>query len=433
MQRFHPPPTPTLAGACSILRRQPLLIAAFCTVLLVGVHWSAAARSEAVQAAVAFKHLQPITIAAAMALSAMAALLSGAEWQRLIVQLGYPCTFRRALTTYLSAGLGGYLLNGVGPVVGCAASLQAHGVTARRATLLTVIANVLGFCGVLVWAPVGLLVLSRSTSARVLPILGAHGLAIGAVTLLALATGMLLLLYALARATRTHNRLARLVLGPVPDEEHQAARPLRCRHLLSLLPWTAGSSAVGACALYVFLGAMHHGPAPTFAAVIGSAALASTLGSLACFTPEGLGVSEGALVILLVHTTPASSADCISAALAMRMLDPLTKLSLLAGLALSTSPSAAFPRAASRRFARYAEQRPWRRRLAPALVQTAAQVVPWPIAADPVPRTAHARTYIGRRAGEHVPDRRTEAAALFFELEDHDSDLLTEGVLSLSF
>ena len=179
-------------------------------------------------------------------MSTTAALLSGVAWQRLIVRLGYPCTFRTGLATYLSAGLGGYLMNSVGPVVGCAASLQAHGVSARRATLLTIIANMLGFCGVLVWAPIGLLVLSRSAGSRTLPILGSGGPVVGAVALLALATGMLLLLYALARASRTHNRLARLLLGPAPDEELRAASPLRCRHLLTLLPWTAASWIVGA-------------------------------------------------------------------------------------------------------------------------------------------------------------------------------------------
>jgi hypothetical protein len=433
MQRFHFSAVPTIAGIRFILRRQPFLIAAFCTTIVVGARWSAQARSEAVQAATAFRHLQPSTIAAALVLSTLAALLSGVAWQRLIVRLGYPCTFRTGLTTYLSAGLGGYLMNGIGPVVGCAASLQAHGVSTRRATLLTIIANVLGFCGVLVWAPIGLLVLSRSAGGRTLPMLGSREPVAGAVALLALATGMLLLLYALARASRTHNRLARLLLGPAPDKEHRAASPLRCRHLLALLPWTSASWVVGACALYVFLSAMHHGTAPALAAVIGSAALASTLGSLACFAPEGIGVSDSALVILLVHTTSVSAADCISAALAMRTLDPLTKLSLLSGQALARSTRSASPRAALRRLARSVEQLPWRRGPAPVFAPTTVYLLPAPAAAEPLRHVALAQSRGVPRAEHWARDRRGEAAALFIELEDHESDLLAEGAPSLLF
>jgi hypothetical protein len=75
-------------------------------------------------------------------------------------------------------------------------------------------------------------------------------------------------------------------------------------------------------------------------AVVGSAALASTLGSLAFFVPEGLGVSDSTLVILLTHATGLPPTTCVAAALAVRTLDPITKLSLLGGLALFARPSA---------------------------------------------------------------------------------------------
>jgi cell division septation protein DedD len=413
MQQIHLRSIPTLAGIGFILRRQPLLLAACGATIVVGMHWGSAARGEAVQAAAALKHLEPSTILAALALSILAALLSGAEWQRLIVQFGYSCTYRTGLRTYLSAGLGGYLLNGIGPAVGCAASLQAHGVTARRAALLTIIANILGLCGVLVWAPIGILILARSADIPALPILGTHDLLAGAAALLALAVALIVLLYVLARATRTQNRVARFLLGPAPDGERREAGILHCRRLLALLPWTAASWVVGACALYVFLGAMHHGGAPSAIAVIGSAALASTLGSLACFAPEGLGVSEGVLVVMLVHVTTIPAADCISAALAMRTLDPLAKLSLLGAMALSGNVRNMARRAAARR-------------PVPAVISrgTLAFVTPAATVAAPSLLLPASRPNPLPLLPRRLRDRRDEAAALFIELEDHENNLL---------
>ena len=50
--------------------------------------------------------------------------------------------------------------------------LKRHGICATRAVLLTVIGNALGFSGVLIWAPVGLLLLSQTGMDRTLPLLG---------------------------------------------------------------------------------------------------------------------------------------------------------------------------------------------------------------------------------------------------------------------
>ena len=57
-------------------------------------------------------------------------------------------------------------------------------------------------------------------------------------------------------------------------------------------------------------------------------------GSLAFFAPEGVGVKDGALVALLAHATGLPMTTCMAAALAVRALDPVTKLSLLGVLAL---------------------------------------------------------------------------------------------------
>jgi uncharacterized membrane protein YbhN (UPF0104 family) len=274
-------------------------------------------------------------------LSTLGALLSGVEWWRLLARLGYRVRFRVALAAYVSAGLGGYLVNAVGPALGCAASLRRHGVSAGRATLLTLIANALGLCGVLVWVPVGLLLLSRTGMDRALPIVGTRGSAVAALVLGAMAVVMILVLGALASAAGSRNRLARRVLGRVPVAEDERPLSLRGRHLLALVPWSAGSWVAGALSLYVVLAAMSPGHTLSVVAVVGSAVLAATIGSLAFFVPEGMGVSDAALVALLVHATGLPATTCVAAAVAVRAVDPLTKVGLLIMLLLAGNQVAA--------------------------------------------------------------------------------------------
>jgi hypothetical protein len=281
--------------------------------------------------------LRPEAVTAALALSIIAAVFSGVVWWRLIGHLGYRVPFRVALMAYVSAGLGGYVVNAAGPVVGCAMSLRKHGVSPGRAVLLTLVANVLGFCGVLVWAPIGLLLLSRTGMDRALPILGRHGPTAAALLLGGMAVAMVLVLRALAGAPGLSNRLVCRLLKHSPGDGAHAST-LRFRQLAALLPWSAGSWLAGTLPLYVFLMAMHPGGDFTLGDVIGSAVLAAALGSLAFFVPEGMGVSDGALVALLTHATGLPVATCAAAAIALRALDPLTKLSIFFGLALTAHP-----------------------------------------------------------------------------------------------
>jgi uncharacterized membrane protein YbhN (UPF0104 family) len=284
--------------------------------------------------------LRPETIAVSMAGSITAALLSGVIWWRLIARFGHAVPFRTALFAYVSAGLGGYVVNAAGPVLGCAMSLRRHGVCPTRAVLLTLIANALGFCGVLVWAPVGLLLLSRTGMDRALPLLGRHGPTVAALLLGGISVVMLVVLRALVGAPGMGNRLIRRLLRRLPNTSAHTQTP-RYRHVLGLIPWSAGSWLAGALPLYVLLRAMHPAGDFTLGDVIGSAALATALGSLAFFVPEGMGVSDGALVALLTHATGLPVSTCAAAAIALRALDPLTKLSLFFGLALTAHPLAA--------------------------------------------------------------------------------------------
>ena len=74
---------------------------------------------------------------------------------------------------------------------------------------------------------------------------------------------------------------------------------------------------------------MRHGATLPLGSVVGAAVVAAALGSLAFFAPEGVGVKDGVLVALLTHAAGLSLATGMAAALAVRALDPLTKLGLL--------------------------------------------------------------------------------------------------------
>lgn len=233
-------------------------------------------------------------------------------------------------------------MNVAGPAVGSALSLRRHGVGPGRAVLVTLIANALGFLGILVWVPLGLLLLSGAGIDTTLPLLGRFGPPAVEAAVAALVVAMLVVLRILASAAGSGHRMARFLLGRRDDGEQCAFSAPRYRQLLAIVPYNAAGWVMGALALYVVLEAMSPGAAISLDAVVGAAVLAATLGSLAFFAPEGVGVKDGALVALLTHATGLPPPTCVAAALAMRALDPVTKLGLLC--ALGAAPTAAHVR-----------------------------------------------------------------------------------------
>jgi Lysylphosphatidylglycerol synthase TM region len=322
-------------------RMQRAAVIGAMAVLMLGALYRSGAAGQTGTMLGTLRQLQPETIAMAVSLSVLGIVLSGVEWWKLIGQLGYRVAYRSALTAYLSAGLAGYVVNAVGPAIGSAIVLRRHGVSPGRAAVLTIIANALGFCGILVWAPIGILLLSRTGIDRTLPVIGRYGPLAAALVLLAAAAVMVLVLRALCSIAGSRHRLARRLLGSLPSDGDDQPVTLCSRTVLSLVSWSAGSWVAGVGALYVVLAALSPGVPITPGDVVGSAALAATLGSLAFFVPEGLGVSDGALIVLLTDATGLPTTTCIAAALAMRALDPITKLGLLGLLALSAHPAVA--------------------------------------------------------------------------------------------
>ena len=314
-----------------------LAIGVVFTVLAVAVLLFGGLKSQVTGMLSALTHLRPATVGEVITFSCVAAILSGVEWWRLLHRLGYAVSFRTALTAYLSAGLGGYVMNSVGPAIGSAASLRQYGVSPGRATLLTLMANALGFCGILIWVPLGLVLLARTGVDRSLPVIGGQGPLATVLALTVMVVAMLFVLTALASASTSRNRLARLLLGQMPGGDGNAL-PLCSRHLIALVPWSAASWVVGVGSLYAVLSAMAPGTPVSLVTVVGAAALASGLGSLAFFVPEGVGVSESTVAVLLAHATGLSISTSLAAALAVRALDPLTKVGLLGVVSIGRLP-----------------------------------------------------------------------------------------------
>lgn len=293
------------------------------------------------QAVGALGRLRPDAVMLALALTVIAMLINGSIWSWLIMRMGFQVPRRLGLTAFLGAGLAGLLVNAAGPAVGCAMSVRRHGICPARAVLLAMLGNALGFCGVLIWAPVGLVLLAREGMDSALPLLGQHSHTVVAVALFGLSVAMLAVLQALTLAPGLSNGLGRRLLGR--HTEAVSGMPLRFRHLLALIPWAAGAWFVTTLSLYVFLNAVSPDADLNLGDVIGSAALAGTLGSLAFFVPDGMGVRDGALVALLSHSTGIPVAQCTAAAIAMRALDPVSKVGMLALLTISADLTAPRP------------------------------------------------------------------------------------------
>ena len=219
----------------------------------IALHQSGALE-QVLHAILPLGRLRPEAIGLALALSVLSLLINGAVWSRLLLQLGYKVRPSVGLAAFLSAGLGGYLVNAAGPAVGCALSLRRHGVCPGRAVLLSLLGSAVGFCAVLVWA---VLVLARAGMDEALPLLGRHGPLAAAAVLVGLALVILVVLRALAGAPGTRNRLARTLLGEDPraagggDGAGSAGASLRQRHLLALVPLSAAAWFSGVLALYM--------------------------------------------------------------------------------------------------------------------------------------------------------------------------------------
>jgi uncharacterized membrane protein YbhN (UPF0104 family) len=314
---------------------------------LAAGHWGLWAQALRALATLQRLSLQAIILALISDLTAVTLL--GLMWQRLIRQFGVEVSGVTALGIYLSTGLAGAVGTIAGTALGAILLLRRHGLAAGPAAVFVLIANALGFCGILVWTPLGWYLLRQARMRVPLPILGYHDASAVAVLLVGLAAGIILFLYLvlgtgggenpllqlprhLFRRPRFHeSRLARLggkLFGTGLHGTGDTKVKPRVSHVLSLIPYSAGAWLAGVIALWVIL-ANVSGTMPSLMTVLGSVALASALGSLFIVIPSGLGVTDSALVLLLVHSTGISGTTCVFADGAMRVMDFATRGSTL--------------------------------------------------------------------------------------------------------
>ena len=182
-----------------------------------------------------------------------------------------------------------------------------------------------------------------------LPILGSHDASAVAVLLVGLAAGEILFLYillgvggreiVLVRILRRLFHRQRLLASPLGrlarklggSELHGPGATTvtpQVAQVVRLVPYSAGAWLAGVIALWVILASLS-GTVPSPMAVLGSAALATALGSLVMVAPSGFGVTDSALVLLLVHSTGISGTTCALADGAMRVMDFVTRGSAL--------------------------------------------------------------------------------------------------------
>jgi hypothetical protein len=280
-----------------------------------------------------FGRLRPDAVVAVLALTALSAVLSALMWSKLLSQMGYELPLSTGLSAFAGTGLASYVGNAAGSTVGGVVYLRRRGVQPGRAAIVVLMANALGLCGVLVWAPIGLLLVARPEMHDALPLVGSHGFAAIAWAFAGLGVCMLASLWLLISADRTAGRLARRFCGKmVWNARTEAARGnarLRSGDIVRLVPWSAAAWLTGTMVLYALLSGLEPTADINLMDVVGASVVAAALGSLAFFIPSGVGVREGALIVLLSHSTGLPTPSCAAAVLALRALDPLSKLGIV--------------------------------------------------------------------------------------------------------
>jgi uncharacterized membrane protein YbhN (UPF0104 family) len=277
--------------------------------------------------------LRPTAILAVFALTGLSAILSGLMWSKLLSRMGHNLPLSTGISAFAGTGLASYIGNAAGSTVGGVVYLRRRGVQPGKAAIVVLMANALGLCGVLVWAPIGLILVAQPNMRDALPLLGSHDLAAVTWAFAGLGVCMLLSLWLLVSADRTAGALARRFCGKmVCSARAEAASDgtrLRLGCILRLVPWAAAAWLAGTMVLYALLAGLEPTIDVNLINVLGASAVAAAIGSLAFFVPSGVGVRDGALIVLLSRSTGVPTASCAAAVLALRVLDPLSKLGIM--------------------------------------------------------------------------------------------------------
>ncbi len=287
-----------------------------------------------------FGLLRPESVVAVLALTGLSALLSGVMWCKILSRMGHRLPLSTGLSAFAGSGLASYIGNAAGSTVGGIVYLRRRGVQPGRAAIVVLMANALGLCGVLVWAPIGLLLVSQPGMRDALPLIGGHDVAAVAWAFAGLGACMLASLWLLVSADRTAGAFSRRFCGKMVcsarAENAGGGLRLGLGSVLCLVPWSAAAWLAGTMVLYALLSGLDPATSVNLMDVLGASAVAAAIGSLAFFVPSGVGVRDGALIVLLSHSTGVPTPSCAAAVLALRALDPISKLGIVVMAASGT-------------------------------------------------------------------------------------------------
>jgi hypothetical protein len=277
------------------------------------------------------RRVSPVSIALSLGLTVLSMLISGLVWTRVLHCMGCRATLKVGLAVYAGTGLAAYIGLGAGAAAECVVLLRPHGVGARRAVLLLVLASLVGFCGSMVWAPCGVLLLEAPAAAHALPALGTHGPLLVLIATGVCGVGALFVLVLLALASRCGVG-ARLVRAVIDTSGRSAHLPLF--RLLALIPYAALAWGMGAGSLWLMVRASGSAAGLSLPMAIGIQTVATVAGSVTFFLPNGLGARDGALVGLLVSLAGVPLPAAVAAVALLRASDPVAKVLIVLALTL---------------------------------------------------------------------------------------------------
>jgi len=227
----------------------------------------------------------PLVVSFALALAFW--FMTGMGWNWMVRCLGGSLALRKGMKVYFLSNLGWYLPGKVWYAVGRAYLGQREGVSVGVISTSVLMEMVLSLTSSALMATLALPLLS--------PLLGAKSLYLGIAVLV---IGLAVLHPALMKPSLA--LLERLLPGP----ERVTSPPLRYSLMMGLLAGYLFIWGFVGAAFFVLLNAVYPLPLAWLPTVIAIYAVSWIAGFLAPFAPSGLGVREGAMILLLGQYLP---------------------------------------------------------------------------------------------------------------------------------
>ena len=231
--------------------------------------------------------VRPWSLVGSFALALAFWFMTGLGWNLMVRCLGGSLALRRGMKVYFLSNLGWYVPGKVWYAVGRAYLGQREGVSVGVISTSVLMEMVLSLTSSALMATLALPLLS--------PLLGAKGLYLGIAVLV---LGLAILHPALMQPALT--LLERLLPGP----ERAINPPLSYLVMMGLLAGYLFIWGFVGAAFFVLLNAVYPLPLAWLPTVIAIYAVSWIAGFLAPFAPSGLGVREGAMILLLGQYLP---------------------------------------------------------------------------------------------------------------------------------